>query len=327
MPRPVILGIVGDSATGKTTISGGLVDILGEDQVTHVGTDDYHKYDREERKEVNLTPLSPECNYMDIMAQHLSLVREGEPILKPVYQHEDGTFGRPEYIAPRSFAVIEGLLGYYTPGLRDTYDVRVFLAPPEELRRKWKIKRDTSKRGYTEEDVHQDLDKREPDSAQFIRPQERHADMVIEFREPDNGDPEKLDAHLILRESLPHPDLSPFLEDEKGITLLEEEEPDLHIRVPGDIEHDHAEEIQQAIWEHLHFASHLRSEKLGQISVGDETQRSDTLAIVQLLILYHLVTARAAVALGGEGARSDDNGGGEDGAQADDEGDGSEDDE
>ena len=70
MPRPVILGIVGDSATGKTTISGALVDILGEEQVTHVATDDYHKYDREERKERDITPLHPECNYMDIIDQH-----------------------------------------------------------------------------------------------------------------------------------------------------------------------------------------------------------------------------------------------------------------
>ncbi|MBA2767167.1 MAG: phosphoribulokinase, partial [Solirubrobacterales bacterium] len=164
MPRPVILGIVGDSAAGKTTISGGLVDILGEEQVTHVGTDDYHKYDREQRKERDITPLHPDCNYMDIIAQHLTLLHEGEPILKPVYKHDDGTFGPPEYIAPRPFAVVEGLLGYHTEGLRETYDVRVYLAPPEELRRKWKIKRDTSKRGYTEEGVLADLDKREPDS-------------------------------------------------------------------------------------------------------------------------------------------------------------------
>ncbi|MDQ6805366.1 MAG: phosphoribulokinase, partial [Actinomycetota bacterium] len=89
MSRPIILGIVGDSAAGKTTISGGLVDILGEEQVTHVGTDDYHKYDRGERKEHDITPLHPDCNYMDIIAQHLALLREGKPILKPVYKHGD----------------------------------------------------------------------------------------------------------------------------------------------------------------------------------------------------------------------------------------------
>ncbi len=306
MPRPVILGIVGDSATGKTTISGGLVDILGEEQVTHVATDDYHKYDREERKERAITPLHPECNYMDIIAQHMELLRDGEPILKPIYKHDDGTFGAPEYIEPKPFAVVEGLLGYYTEELRDSYDVRVFLAPPEELRRKWKIKRDTSKRGYSEDEVHADLDKREPDSAEFIRPQERYADVVIKFMEPEKGNKDKLDAQMILRESLPHPDLSPFLDNgDKGITLIEEG-PDPYVLIPGNIDHDHAEEVQEAIWEKLHFASHLRSDKLGQFTVGDETNRSDTLAIVQLLVLFHMVTARATVALGGEGARSED---------------------
>ncbi len=316
MPRPIILGIVGDSAAGKTTISGALVDMLGEEQVTHVATDDYHKYDREQRKERDITPLHPECNYMDIIAQHLSLLREGEPILKPVYQHEDGTFGPPEYVAPRPFAVVEGLLGYHTEGLRDSYDVRVYLAPPEELRRKWKVKRDTSSRGYTEDEVLADLDKREPDSAQFIRPQERHADLVIRFVESEGGDPDTLDAQIVLRESLQHPDLSPFLGDgANGITLIEEG-PDPYVQIPGDIEHGHAEEIQEAMWEQLHFASHLRSERLGQLSVGSEAKHSDSLALVQLLILYHMVTARAAVAVGGEGARSEDNGAQDEGQEA-----------
>ena len=310
MPRPVILGIVGDSATGKTTISGALVDILGDEQVTHVATDDYHKYDREERKARDITPLHPDCNYMDIIAQHLSLLREGEPILKPVYQHEDGTFGRPEYIAPRPFAVVEGLLGYHTQGLRDTYDVRVFLAPPEELRREWKIKRDTTSRGYSEEDVHEDLDKREPDSAEFIRPQERYADLVITFMKPESGDPDKLDAQIVMRETLPHPDLSPFLSDpDSGIELIEEGSDHPYVRIPGDIKHEDAEAVEEAIWERLHFASHLRSERLGEFTAGKETKRSDSLALVQLLVLYHMVTARAAVAVGGEGARTEDNGG------------------
>ena len=44
--RPIIIGIVGDSAAGKTTISKGLVQLLGPERVTHVCTDDYHKLDR-----------------------------------------------------------------------------------------------------------------------------------------------------------------------------------------------------------------------------------------------------------------------------------------
>jgi phosphoribulokinase len=304
MPRPIILGVVGDSASGKTTITRGLVRIIGEDKVTHLATDDYHKYDRQERAQRSITPLHPECNYLDIMTQDLDHLRDGEPILKPVYKHADGTFGRPEYMEPKDFAVVEGLLGYYSQELRDCYDVRVYLAPPEELRRKWKVKRDTSRRSYTTDEVLAELDRREPDSAQFIRPQERYADMVVSFMEGDGG-PDKLDAELVLRESLPHPDLSPFIGNgDGGMELTEDDDPP-RLRIPGDMEREHAAEIEEALWDRLHFASHLRSERLGEFTVGTDLQRSESLALVQLLILYHLVTAKATVALGGEGTRGD----------------------
>jgi len=78
---------VGDSGAGKTTITAGLEGILGEDQVTAFSTDDYHRYDREQRAEIGITPLHPDANYMDILSQHLTLLRQGEPILKPVSGH------------------------------------------------------------------------------------------------------------------------------------------------------------------------------------------------------------------------------------------------
>jgi phosphoribulokinase len=169
--------------------------------------------------------------------------------------------------------------------------------------------------------VLKDLDKREPDSAEFIRPQERYADIVIKFIESEGGDPDKLDAQIILRETLPHPDLSPFLSDPKsGIELIEEGN-DECVRIPGDIKHDDAEAIENSIWERLHFASHLRTERLGQFTAGKEEKRSDSLALVQLLVLYHMVTAKAAVSLGSEGARTDDDGENGNGEQQSDDGD------
>ena len=129
MGRSIILGVVGDSAAGKTTITRGLVRVLGEDNVTHVCVDDYHRYDRRQRAERNITPLHPECNHMDIMAQHLAHLRAAEPFLKPVYQHHDGTFGPLVRVDPKRFSVVEGLLGYYTEELRGLFDVRIYLAP------------------------------------------------------------------------------------------------------------------------------------------------------------------------------------------------------
>jgi phosphoribulokinase len=306
MPRPIILGVVGDSAAGKTTMTRGLVRILGEQQVTAVSTDDYHRYDRKQRAERQITPLHPDCNYLDIMSQHLDHLRQGEPILKPVYVHGDGTFGPPVYVDPQPFTIVEGLLGYHTAELRQCYDVRVYLAPPEELRRRWKVSRDTSRRGYTTDQVLKELDKRESDSAEFIRPQERHADMVVAFQPPDeNGDPDALDAEMILRDMLPHPDLSPFIGDgDRGITLREVGT-ERHVGVPGRMDRDVAGEIEEAIWEKLHFATHLRSDRLGEYTIGTNLHRSESLALVQLLILYHLVTAKATIALGGAGLRAD----------------------
>ena len=96
----------------------GLVRVLGDDNVTHICTDDYHRYiDRRQRAERNITPLHPECNYIDIIGQHLQLLRAGEPILKPVYRHSDGTFGAPVYVEPAQFTLVEGLFGFHTAAM------------------------------------------------------------------------------------------------------------------------------------------------------------------------------------------------------------------
>ena len=67
----------------------------------------------------------------------------------------------------------------YWQEMRTAYSVRVYLNPPEELRRRWKVRRDTAKRGYTEEEVLRELAIREHDSEAYIRPQRHHADVVV----------------------------------------------------------------------------------------------------------------------------------------------------
>lgn len=304
MSRPVILGVVGDSATGKTTFTRGLVRLVGEENVTHVCTDDYHRYDRGQRAELNITPLDPDCNYMDIMAQDIAHLSRGEAILKPVYRHTDGTFGPPVYVEPARFTIVEGLLGYYTPDMRDCYDVRVFLAPPEDVRRQWKVSRDCTRRGYTTDQVLAELDRREPDSEAFIRPQRRWSDMVVSFLPGRSEEAHELDAHIVLGPDLPHPDLSPLVSGgPDGISLVDQGRDRLMV-IPGLIDPAQAAEIEEAIWERMHFASHLRAGRLGEFTVGTELRRSESLALVQLLVLYHLATATARIALGSTGARN-----------------------
>ncbi len=96
--RPIILGIVGDSAAGKTTLTRGIAQVLGEENVTVICIDDYHRYDWTQRAQIGISALHPDCNYLDIIQQHLNLLRTGQSILKPIYNHHTGTFDPPEYI-------------------------------------------------------------------------------------------------------------------------------------------------------------------------------------------------------------------------------------
>jgi phosphoribulokinase len=299
VPRAIVVGVVGDSGAGKTTVTRGLVRVLGDAQCTHVSADDYHRYDRRRRAELGVTPLHPDSNHLDILTQHLIHLRRGEPVLKPVYDHRDGTFRPPVYVRPRTFLVVEGLLDFHTETLRSVHDVCVMLAPPEQLRRAWKLKRDCTRRGYTTDEVLSELDRRQRDAETFIQPQREHADIVVAFRPNDSGDPAHLDADVILRDTLPHPDLSPLLDGTDDGPALVKREREWLLRIPGDLDPDRAAALEEAVWERMSFASHLRIRRLGEFTVGTDLLRSDSLALVQLLILYHVVTARAALAMGG----------------------------
>jgi hypothetical protein len=95
--------------------------------------------------------------------------------------------------------------------------------------------------------------------------------------------------------------MSPFVDDSGGaFTMTEGRNGDRILNIPGALDRERAAEIEEAIWDRMHFASHLRSDTLGEFTVGNDTHRSESLALVQLLILYHLTMARATVALGGE---------------------------
>ncbi len=305
--RTVLLGIVGDSAAGKTTLSAGLAKILGPERVTSICTDDYHRYNRKQRKELGISALNPACNYLDIAEQHLDLLRRGHPILKPVYNHSTGDFEPPDYIEPREFIIAEGLLGLHTKALRKHYDMKVYLAPEDDLRIQWKLKRDTSKRGYTPEEVFASLNRRGTVSADFIQPQQAHADLVVQFYRPPDHPEESgahLNARLVLRSSLPHPDLSELIESTSpdgedsirssisrlGDWLVET------VEISGCITDRKVIQFEELIWRRLleRYPSllHLRPEQMGSFLDGTVVRQSHPLALIQLLIAYHMLLAR-----------------------------------
>ncbi|MCU0550420.1 MAG: phosphoribulokinase [Leptolyngbya sp. Prado105] len=307
MSRPIILGIVGDSAAGKTTLTRGIAQVLGEDNVTTICTDDYHKYDRTERAQIGITALHPDCNHLDIMQQHLSLLRSGQPILKPNYSHKTGTFEAPTYIKPSKFVIVEGLLGYSTRVAREAYDVKVYLAPPESLRAQWKIKRDTQKRGYTEDQVLEELQKREPDSEAYIRPQRTWSDLVVSFCPSPTDSNGQLDVRLVLRPTIPHPELTRVVGENSptGSAIRLGLDRDMGkpvdvLEIDGHATKDQVVHLERFICDELPALSNVCNPtgdtELGKVSgTTGEMIQSYPLAMTQLLIVYHMLKATRAI--------------------------------
>lgn len=297
--RPILLGIVGDSASGKSTIAGGIAQIFGPEKVVSVCSDDYHSLSRAQRHEMGITALHPDANFLDIAEQQIQLLRDGQPILKPVYDHATGVCNRFEYIEPREIIIVEGLLSYATRAMRDCFDVKIYLEPDEDLRIKWKLQRDTTERGYSPERVMEVIERRTEDVAAYIHPQRTFADVVVSFYPPDSNHAET-GAHLnvrhTLRPTLPHPDLTPVLDAAKKGFRLElardiDGKPVDVLDIHGDISDDRAKAGEDLLWNLIPEAQHLR-ENVGQFrDAENHTALSHPLALSELLITYHMVKA------------------------------------
>lgn len=291
--RPVMLGIGGDSASGKTTMARGLVEAIGPDRCTTICVDDYHRHERAERHDLPITPLHPDGNYIDVMEQHLQMLAMNQPILKPVYDHSSGTLQRPQYVQPRQFVIVEGLFPLFTKLSRGCFDISVFLDPPEPLRCAWKIARDTTERGYTSEQSLADLVRREPDSAAYIRPQRDHADIVVRFAPVAASDVPlgtPLSAELLLRSTVQQPPLSWLLSDEAhpAIRLKIVRDTDGTpldcLQVHGNVDPEQLRRLQRAIWDRVSDDRAIPP-GLGELAAGEP---SATLGVTQLILLYHL---------------------------------------
>jgi phosphoribulokinase len=298
--RPVLLGLAGDSASGKSTLSRGIEYILGVERVGRVCTDDYHRFDRADRAARGVTPLSPEANRMDLMAEHLRTLASGGSVRKPTYDHHTGSFGPEEDVEAGEIVIVEGLLALADRATRDAIDVGVFLEPDETLRRRWKLERDVFERGYSPSQVVEELKRRETDASQYIRPQRDYADVIVRFhREGDQPD-DHLSARLTVRPTLPFPALREVLGSfrERGVepvrwsTRTDRRGPMSVLDIDGDCPTDLGAELEDALWSSMHPDDRLQRDRIGVVRrAGEDERRSEALALAQLLIVAHLVGA------------------------------------
>ena len=309
--RPVLIAVGGDSGTGKTTLTRGIYDIFGESNILNICLDDYHTLDRDGRSREHITALNPICNNIPMMEEHVWKLRERKSIVKPVYDHSNGTFGKPEVVEPRPIVIIRGLFPLLTERLRSAFDVRVWLDPEDELKYHWKLQRDVAQRGYVVEEVIASLIHRQDDLRQFIMPQVRHADVIVRFfttpgylaRRRAGGSDEHLPVSLIARSDRGMRLGDVFADCNAGEGMIRRFE-DVYrgeraevLEIGAEIDPETAASLEDALWKKMPEHGDKRPPRVGTfLAEGKTALTSPSLALAQLLIASLVVAARERAA-------------------------------
>lgn len=229
--RPVIIGVAADSGCGKSTFLRRVTNIFGTevsrehtpvgDFISVICLDDYHNHDRMGRRVAKVTALDEKANNFDLMASQVKALKEGKSIMKPIYNHETGEIDPCEMIEPNHVIVIEGLHPMYDSRVKEQLDFSVYLDLADEVKIAWKIQRDMAERGHSLENILASIDSRKPDFAQFVDPQKRDCDVVMEILPttliPDDQERKVLRVRLLQNEN--NPNFDPIFLYDEGSTI------------------------------------------------------------------------------------------------------------
>lgn len=181
------IGICGGSGSGKSTVTNRIVEEFGNDQILVIEQDSYYKGQSdipfEERVKTNYD--HPDAFDTKLLVEQIRLLQNGNSIEKPIYDFATHTRKREtEHITPKPILILEGILLFFEPALREIMDLKVFVDTDSDVRILRRIKRDMVERERTLESIiDQYLDTVRPSHMQFVEPTKRYADIIL----PDGG--------------------------------------------------------------------------------------------------------------------------------------------
>jgi len=185
--RPVVIGICGGSGSGKTTITGRIVEDLSEQQVLILEQDHYYKdlpgLPLEERAKQNFD--HPDSMDTSLMVEDVRKLRAGQAIDRPVYDFaEYRRLAQTVRLEPRPALIIEGILIFENKALRELMDIKIFVDTDADVRFIRRLVRDIRERGRTMDSViDQYRNTVRPMHMEFVEPSKRYADVII----PEGG--------------------------------------------------------------------------------------------------------------------------------------------
>ena len=178
----ILIGIAGGTGSGKTTLTRHLKEHFG-DSVTVIGHDSYYKRQEgktyDERAKVNYD--HPGAFDTDLLIAHLKELKEGRSIQCPVYSYVDhNRTDETVTVHPNKVIIVEGILIFQDPTLRDMFDIKIFVETDADVRILRRALRDVEQRGRSLQSVvTQYLTTVKPMHEQYVEPSRKYADIVV----------------------------------------------------------------------------------------------------------------------------------------------------
>lgn len=179
---PLTLAIAGGSGSGKTTLARAVARILG-DRCAVLDHDSYYRclghLPPDQRALVNFD--HPDSLENELLVKQLLQLREGQQVVKPKYDFSTHTrMAHGDLVAPRPVILVEGILVLALPQLQRSFDLRVFVDAPKDLRFRRRSQRDVRDRGRTEESVKAQWQATvQPMHERFVEPSRTSCDLVV----------------------------------------------------------------------------------------------------------------------------------------------------
>jgi uridine kinase len=188
MSTPVALGVAGGTGSGKTTVARSILEAVGRSRIGFLSQDSYYK-DVEWGVDHDLLRHNfdhPNSLDNDLLAEHVAQLKSGLPVDVPVYDFvRHRRTGETQRVEPRPVILVEGILLFVEPRLRQQLDFKIFVDTDADVRFIRRLQRDMRERGRTVEDVmRQYIETVRPMHLEFVEPSKRWADVIV----PEGGE-------------------------------------------------------------------------------------------------------------------------------------------
>ncbi|NQU30074.1 MAG: uridine kinase [Anaerolineae bacterium] len=184
---PLVIGIAGGSGSGKTTVAQEILNRVGPSRIAFLQHDAYYKdlsgLPPTQRAAVNFD--HPNSLETELLTHHIEMLKNDQQVEVPIYDF--ATHSRTEEtfsVVPRGVVLVEGILIFSEPDLRNIFDVKIFVDTDDDIRFIRRLERDIAERGRTTDSVvKQYLSTVRPMHLEFVEPSKRYADVII----PEGG--------------------------------------------------------------------------------------------------------------------------------------------